>query len=122
MEWAMKVDVKIVPSRDGTGLLSSNETYELQLTIKFSDAEKVTIENKMLLDSLRLRRRDLNSGFRTQPKTECVVEDSDPAKYDNLVAAQGAMIEFMAAVADILREEAPEHKPASAFGCRPRLQ
>lgn len=118
----MKVDVKIVPSRDGTGLVSSNETYELQLTIKFSDAEKVTIENKMLLDSLRVRRSDLNSGFQPQPWTDCVVEDRDPAKYDTLVAAQGAMIEFMAAVADILREEGPEQNSASAFGCRPRLQ
>jgi hypothetical protein len=121
MEWAMKVDVKIVPSRDGSGLLSSNETYELQLTVKFSDAEKAIIENKMLLDSLRLRRSDANSGFQTHPRTDCVVEDRDPAKYDTLVAAQGAMIDFMAAVADILREDAPEQN-AAAFECRPRLQ
>jgi hypothetical protein len=59
----MKVDVKIVPSRDGTGLLSSNETYELQLTIKFSDAEKATIENQKLGAALKLTRADLNSGL-----------------------------------------------------------
>lgn len=116
----MKVDVKIVPSRDGTGLLSSNETYELQLTIKFSDAEKATIENKTLRDTLR--RSDLNSGFQAHPWTDCIVRDHDFAKYDTLVAAQGAMVEFMAAVADILQEEAPAQNSVSAFECRPLLQ
>ena len=51
-----------------------------------------------------------------------IVKGHDSAKYDTLVAAQGAMIEFMAAVADILREEAPEQNSVSAFGCRPLLQ
>ena len=118
----MKVDVKIVPSRDGTGLLSSNETYELQMTIKFSDAEKATIENKSLRDSLKLRRSDLNSGLQTRRWTDCVVREHDPANYDTLVAAQGAMVEFMAAVADILREEAPKQNSASSSECPPRLQ
>ncbi|HWJ19206.1 MAG TPA: hypothetical protein VNR65_10810 [Geobacterales bacterium] len=118
----MKVDVKIVPSRDGTGLLSSNETYELQLTIKFSDAEKATIENNTLRDSLKLRRSDLNSGLQTRPWTDCVVREHEPANYDTFVAAQGAMVEFMAAVADILREEAPKQNSASSSECPPRLQ
>jgi hypothetical protein len=114
----MKVDVKIVPSRDATGLLSSNETYELQLTIKFSDAEKATIENITLRDSLRLRRTDLNSDFQTYPLTDCIVRGHDSAKYDTLVAAQGAMVEFMAAVADVMiPEETPERKSVPAFGC-----
>ena len=118
----MKVDVKIVPSKDGTGVLSSNETYELQLTVKFSDAEKATIENKALRDLLKRRRSHLYSGFQVYPCTDCVVREQDPPKYEILAAAQGAMIEFMAAAADIMREEASEQNSASAFACRPRLQ
>jgi hypothetical protein len=90
--------------------------------MKFSDAEKATIENKMLRDSLKLRSTDLKSGFQTRPWADCIVRDRDPAKYDTLVAAQCAMIEFMAAVADILQEEAPAQNSVSAFECRPLLQ
>jgi hypothetical protein len=46
------------------------------------------------------------------------VSSHDPAKYDTLIGAQGAMVEFMAAVADILiPEEAPERNSVPAFGC-----
>ena len=103
----MKVDVKIVPSRDGTGLLSSNAAYELQLTIDFSDAEKAALERKMLRESLHLRRMDINSDLQSFRWADCIIEDPDSTKHDTLVSAQGALVDFMAAVADVfMREEA----------------
>ncbi len=116
----MKVDAKIVPSRDASGLLSPHETYELQMTIKFSEAEKVHIERVTLQDSLDLRRMDFNSYYQGCRWKDCSLEERDPARYDNLAAAQDALVDFMAAVADLLvREEAVkrENRASVPYAC-----
>ena len=101
----MRVDAMIVPGTAAESL-NAKEAYGVQFAINFNDAEKATLEKARRYPFLLTKSA---AAAHNAPKANCIVEESSAPEYDTLVAAQGALVDFMAAVAEIL-SEAQEQK------------
>ena len=105
----MRVDAMIVPGTTAESL-GANEAYGVQFAIDFNDAEKDTLE-KARLHSFLLNKSEVAA--QTALKASCIIAERSVPEYDTLVAAQGALVDFMAAVAEVLAE-AQEQKSTTS--------
>ena len=105
----MRVDAMIVPGTAAESL-NAKEAYEVQFAINFNDAEKATLEQVRRHPFLL---KKSSAALQNALSANCIVEERSAPEYDTLVAAQGALVDFMAAVAEVLAE-AQEQKSTTS--------
>lgn len=93
----MRVDAKIVSSIARGGSSAACESYAIQFAIDFNDAEKATLAKALRQGG----RPAAPSNLPNFAWADCILKDSSPSEFASLVAAQGALVDFMAAVADV---------------------